>query len=557
LVFNISALIASNPALLARDSYLYPTKKICPRSSPQLFWNQIVCRLSLILKSKKGGKSNCELRLPALTAVRQAQAGIEIKKKEVLLMKRLTILITLISFIFSAQIAYTAPLTSTLKDQQNVSITIYNSNVGLVKDTRLIDLKPGLNELKFMDVAARIDPTTVHIKSLLNGSSLNILEQNYEYDLLSPQKLLEKFIGQKVQLATINPETKKEEIVQAILLSTQGGNIYQIGDKIHIGHYGRILLSRIPENLIPQPTLVWMLENKMSKPQKLEASYLTSGINWKADYVAVLNKLDTLTDLTGWVTIDNKSGATYQNALLKLVAGDIHRVQPEMMADYARAKLAAKEAVSPQFKEESFFEYHLYTLDRRTTIKDNQTKQMTLHDANQVPVRKLFIFSGYPQYYYYRHDQRSNKQKVGVFLELENTKKHNLGMPLPKGTIRVYKEDKDGSSQFVGEDRIDHTPKDEKFKIKIGEAFDVVGEKIQTEYKHLGFNLYEVAFEVNLRNHKKEDIKVLVEELIPGDWEMLSNTHPYEKLQAHLIRFEVPVAKDKEAKVKYRIRFKY
>ncbi|NWG03283.1 MAG: DUF4139 domain-containing protein [Syntrophaceae bacterium] len=470
-------------------------------------------------------------------------------------MKRLMILVTLISFMFSIQIGYATPLTSTLKDQQDVAITIYNSNIGLVKDTRLIDLRPGIRELKFMDVAAKIDPTTVHIKSLINGSSLNVLEQNYEYDLLSPQKLLEKYVGQKVQLATINPESKKEEIVEATLLSTQGGNIFQIEDKIHIGHHGRIVLSKIPENLISQPTLVWMLENKLSKPQKLEASYLTSGINWKADYVAVLNKLDTLTDLTGWVTIDNRSGATYQNALLKLVAGDIHRVQPEMKMDYARPLAAAKEA-SPQFKEESFFEYHLYTLDRRTTIKDNQTKQMTLLDANQVPLKKLFIFAGHPQYYYYQNPS-SQKQKVGVFLELENTKKNNLGIPLPKGTIRVYKEDKDGSLQFVGEDRIDHTPKDEKFKIKIGEAFDVVGERNQTDYKRLAPNLFEVAFEVNLRNHKKEDIKVLVEEPIPGDWEMLSNTHSFEKLSAHLIRFDVPVTKDKEVKVKYRIRFKY
>jgi len=471
-------------------------------------------------------------------------------------MKKLMIVIILITFIFSIQIGYAAPLTSTLKDQQDVAITIYNSNIGLVKDTRLIELKPGIHELKFMDVAGKIDPTTVHIKSLINGSSLNVLEQNYEYDLLSPQKLLEKYVGQKVQLATFNNETKKEEIVEATLLSTQGGNIFQIGDKIHIGHYGRILLSKIPENLISQPTLVWVLESRLSRPQKVEASYLTSGINWKADYVAVLNKLDTMTDMTGWVTIDNRSGATYQNALLKLVAGDIHRVKGEMRMDYARPMAAAKE-VSQQFKEESFFEYHLYTLDRRTTIKDNQTKQMSLLDANQVPVKKLFIFSGQPHYYYSRYDQRTNKQKVGVFLELENTKKNNLGIPLPKGTIRVYKEDKDGSLQFVGEDRIDHTPKDEKIKIKIGEAFDVVGERVQTEYKHLGYNLYEVAFEVSLRNHKKEDIKVLVEEPIPGDWEMLSNTHSYEKLSSNLIRFDVPVAKDKEVKVKYRIRFKY
>jgi hypothetical protein len=353
-------------------------------------------------------------------------------------MKQLVILITLISFLLSIQIGYSDPLTSTLKDQQHVSVTIYNSNIGLVKDTRLIDLKPGIHELKFMDVAGKIDPTTVHIKSLINDSSLNVLEQNYEYDLLSPQKLLEKFVGQKVQVATINPETKKEEIVEATLLSTQGGNIFQIGDKIHISHPGRILLSRIPENLIPQPTLVWMLENGLSKPQKLEATYLTSGINWKADYVAVLNKLDTLTDLTGWVTIDNRSGATYQNALLKLVAGDIHRVQGEMRMDYARPMAAAKEA-SQQFKEESFFEYHLYTLDRRTTIKDNQTKQMTLLDANQVPLKKLFIFAGYPQYYYYRVDQRSDKQKIGVFLELENTKKITSESLYPKGQFESIK----------------------------------------------------------------------------------------------------------------------
>ena len=470
-------------------------------------------------------------------------------------MKRVIIPFALLLAFFSVSLVYAAALTSTLKDQENVAITIYNSNLGLVKDIRLIDLKPGVQELKFMDVAAKIDPTTVYIKSLINGSSLNVLEQNYEYDLLSPQKLLEKYVGQKVELATVNPDTKKEEIVEATLLSTQGGNIFQIGDKISIGHPGRILLSRIPENLIPQPTLVWLLENKLSKPQKVEASYLTSGINWKADYVVVLNQADTSTDITGWVTIDNKSGAAYQNALLKLVAGDIHRVQPEVRYDRMAPKAAAKEA-APQFKEEAFFEYHLYTLDRRTTIKDNQTKQMTLLDANQVPVKKLFIFSGVPQYYFYRYDQKS-KQKVGVFLELVNAKKDNLGMPLPKGTVRVYKQERDGSLQFVGEDQIDHTPKDEKFKLKIGEAFDVVGERVQTDYKRLADNLFEVAFEVSLRNHKNEDIKVLVEEPIPGDWEMLSNTHPYEKVSARLIRFDVPVGKDKEVKVRYRIRFKY
>ena len=464
--------------------------------------------------------------------------------------------IALVLILSSAPGVYGQPLSSTLKDQQNVALTIYNSNVGLVKDLRVLDLKKGVQELKFMDVAGKIDPTTVHIKSLVDAGSLAVLEQNYEYDLLSPQKLLEKFVGQKVRLASINPETKKEEIVEATLLSTQGGNIFQVGDKIHIGHPGRVVLPRIPENLIPQPTLVWLLDNKLPDKQRVEATYLTGGINWKADYVAVLNAADTQTDLTGWVTIDNRSGATYQNAQLKLVAGDIHRVREEKVVPRAAAKLAAQEA-APQFKEESFFEYHLYTLDRRTTVKDNQTKQMTLLQADQVPVKKLFIFSGSPQYYYHRYDQKPGKQKVAVFLEFENVQKNRLGMPLPKGTMRVYKQDREGSLQFIGEDQIDHTPKDEKFKLKIGEAFDVVGERVQTDYRSLGSNLYEVGFEVSLRNHKNEEVKVWVEEVIPGDWEMLSQTHSYEKLQSNRIRFEVPVAPNKETKVRYRVRYKY
>ena len=448
--------------------------------------------------------------------------------------------------------------TSTLKDQQSVAITIYNSNIGLVKETRLVNLQPGVQTLKFMDVAGKIDPTTVNLKSLLDGMSLQVLEQSFEYDLTNQQKLLEKFVGQKVDLVWLNPESKKEESVEATVLSTQGGNTFQIGDKIFLGHPGRIVLSKIPESVSLQPALLWMLENKLARSQRLEVTYLTSGINWKADYLAILNPSDTQIELTGWVTIENRSGATYRNAQLRLVAGEVQRVREERKEEGAvpRMAMAAKEA-APQFKEEPFFEYHLYTLDRGTTLGDNETKQMVLFGAHQVPASKLFILQGQPHFYWSRYEARGQKQKVGVFLELVNRQENHLGMPLPKGTVRVYKEDKDGTLQFAGEDRIDHMAKDEKFKVKIGEAFDMVAERIQSEYKQLDSRVHEVAFEVSLRNQKNEDMKVLVEEPIPGDWEMISNTHPYEKLQANLIRFHVPVGKNQEAKVRYKVRFRY
>jgi hypothetical protein len=449
--------------------------------------------------------------------------------------------------------------TSMIKDQQTVALTIYNSNIGLVKETRLVYIQQGVHNLKFMDVPGKIEPASVVLKSLVDGTSLNVLEQNYEYDLVSPQKLLEKFVGQKVDLVWLNPESKKEETVEATLLSTQGGNVFQIGEKISLGHPGRIVLSKIPEGLSLQPGLFWLLDNKLAKPQRLEVSYLTAGLNWKADYLAVLNPSDSQVDLNGWVTLENRSGATYRNALLRLVAGDVQRAREERIATSPapRAMAAAKEAAPPQFREESFFEYHLYTLERGTTLRDNETKQVPLFNAPQVPVNKLYILQGQPHYYWNRYDPWGQKKKVGVYLELVNRQENRLGNPLPRGIIRLYKEDKEGTLQFIGEDRVDHTAKNEKIKVKIGEAFDVAAEKVQTDFKQLEPRLHEIAMEVTLRNQKNEDVRILVEEPVPGDWEMISNTHSYEKLQANLIRFVVPVAKGQEVKVRYKVRVRY
>jgi hypothetical protein len=450
------------------------------------------------------------------------------------------------------------PSSTGIEEQTGVALTVYNVNLGLVKDQRTIRLGQGTGELRFMDVASRIIPTSVHIKSLADPESLQVLEQNYEYDLLSPQKLLDKYVGREVKLYQMNPYTEREQMVTATLLSNNGGPIFKIGDEITYGHPGRIIFPDIPENLHSKPTLVWLLRNALRTPQKVEASYLTEGINWNADYVVVLNDTDTVTDLSGWVTIDNKSGTTYKNAKLKLVAGDVNRVEDKYgLSDRLMRKAVYEMAAEPEFVEQEFFEYHIYTLQRPSTIKNNQTKQISLVEAMDVPVRKELRYYGAAYYYRSRYGDMISDQKVGVFVEIENRKDNNLGMPLPKGTIRAYKHDSEGSLQFIGEDSIDHTPKDEKIKIKLGDAFDVVGTRKQTDWKKVAYDTYEAEFEISLRNHKKEDVVVKVIEPIPGDWKMLSSSQGYEKTDAFTAEFSVHVPKDKESKLRYRVRMRF
>jgi len=449
--------------------------------------------------------------------------------------------------------------TSTLDDQTGMALTIYNVNLGLVKDQRQIKLSKGIGDLRFVDVAAQIMPTSVHIKALIAPETLNVLEQNYEYDLLNPQKLLDKYVGKEVKLFTKNPYTEREEFVTATLLSNNGQPVFRIGEEITYGHPGRIIFPGVPEDLNAKPTLVWMLENGLPGAQTIEASYLTSGINWRSDYVVTLNDRDEKADLSGWVTIDNHSGATYKNAKLKLVAGDVNRVKSEYEYKDKMMRVAetAAKAAAPQFKEDSFFEYHIYTLERQATVKDNQTKQISLVTADDIPVRKELLYYGANYYYHSRYGEAMSNQKVGVFVEIQNKKENNLGIPLPKGTVRVYKADKEGSLQFVGEDAIGHTPRDEKVRIKLGDAFDVVGSRRQTDWKKIAYDTYEASFEVSLRNHKKEDVVVKVVEPIPGDWTMLTSSHAYTKSEAFTAEFNIPVPKDREVKLAYRVRMRY
>ncbi len=442
---------------------------------------------------------------------------------------------------------------STPADQTSMSITIYNDNLGLVKDVRSIGLKNGVQNLWFEGVAGQIDATSVHIRSLDAPNALRVLEQNFEYDLISPDKLMEKYIGQPVEIIMTHADGGTET-TKATLVGNQGGYVYQLENgKIAVNPPGHVVLPALPSGLISKPSLVWMLDASKTK-QSVEASYLTGGIGWKADYVAVLAADDSKLDLSGWVTINNNSGATYTDASLKLVAGNVNRVQPEYRpmakGGIAMADMAAERA---QFQEESFFEYHLYTLERKATLKDNQTKQIELLSAEDVKAKKTFVVSAQNIYWFYKSGD-IEKPKVGAYISVENSRKNQMGMPLPKGTVRVYKQDSKGALQFIGEDAIDHTPEDETIRVKLGDAFDVVAERIQTGYEVVSSgHVYRSSYKVTLRNHKSENITVSVVEPVGGDWTITQSSHKYEKETAQRIRFDVPVASKGNAELTYTV----
>jgi hypothetical protein len=452
--------------------------------------------------------------------------------------------------------------TTTARDRQSVNITVYNSNLGLVRETRRLTLPSGRIALRFADVTALIRPETVHLASLTAPSSLRILEQNYQYDLLNPAKLLDKFVGREITLVLrrFQNNTETFEPVQATLLSNNGGQVWRINGQIVINpsNITEMRFPDLPKNLVATPTLVWDVENRESVAQTIEASYLTGGMNWRADYVLLVDAADAKGDLQGWVTLTNGSGASFEDARLQLVAGDVNRVSDQRTYGVADAMLRKEVASESQFQEQGFFEYHLYTLQRPTTIRDNETKQVSLIEAAGFDVKKEFVLSG-QRYYYtnYNNPGQPIKEKVGVFIQFRNSQQNKLGMPLPAGTVRLYKKDDKGNQQFIGEDRIDHTPKDEDVRVKVGDAFDIVAERKQTDYKVIAPNVYEYAYEIKIRNHKETPVNIVVNEPIGGDWEMISSSFEAKKTAAFSAQFNVPVAKDGEATLSYRVRVRY
>ena len=453
---------------------------------------------------------------------------------------------------------------STLSDQQSVAVTIYNENLALVKDLRRVTLAAGRNRLALREVSGRMRPETALLRSVSHPGSLALLEQNFDFDLLTPAKLLEKYVGREVRVVRTHPTTGAETVDTATVLAANGGVVLRIGDRIETGLPGRIVYGEVPPSLRDRPTLVSELESSRAGAQALELSYLTGGLSWKADYVAELNAADNALDLNGWVTLTNKSGTAYPDAKLQLVAGDVNRVRDEMRmaAKAAGMRNVAERAPAAPMTQEALFEYHLYTLSRPTTIADNQTKQVALLGAQGVPVVKELLLQGADYYYRASVGGIGQKMKVGVFVQFENREASRLGMPMPKGVVRVYKKDSAGNAQFVGEDRIDHTPKNEKLRLKLGDAFDVTADKKQTDFKrreptNRASYVFESAYEIVVRNAKKEAAAVVVREPVPGDWVMLEQSHRHSKAAAGTAEWKLSVPAEGSATLRYRVLVRY
>lgn len=470
--------------------------------------------------------------------------------------------LTLLIVISKAPV-YAEEIKTTVKDQQELSLTVYNQDLALIRDVRNLTLNKGLNRVAVREVSAQIRPETAIITSLSHPNSLSLLEQNFDYDLLTPQQLLQKYVGKQVRVIKMHPTTGAEKEVVATVLSANNGVVLRIGDRIETGVPGRIVYDQVPDNLRDRPTLSILANSNVNKKQTLELSYLSGGLSWKADYVAKLDKDEKYLDLNGWVTLNNQSGASYHNAKLQLVAGDVNRVSQPRAAQHRNVRMMESMAKdSAEMAEESLFEYHLYTLGHKTDVLQNQAKQVALLSASRVPVNKEFMLQGSEHYYYNKYGVIADKLKVGVFVEFENKKNNDLGIALPKGIVRVYKNDSSGNAQFIGEDRIDHTPKDETIRLKLGDAFDVTAKKKQTSYrKESAIGKYSHAasssYEVEIHNAKDEDVVVKVLEPVPGDWKMVESSLKHEQVNAHTAQWLVKVSAEKRVTLSYKVLVRY
>lgn len=426
----------------------------------------------------------------------------------------------------------------------SVFVTIYNDNLGVVREIRTFEIPRGISDLQVTNVASMINPATVKIS--FNGS---VLEQNYQYDLVSAEKILQRFIDREVQFID-----DKGSIIRGTLLSTQGGSAVirsATGGLMMLPGLSKyqITVDELPGGLITRPTLLWKVQSDRAGSQNVEMTYQTGGMSWQAEYVAVLKDNDTKLDLNAWVNLTNNSGATFRNANLKLVAGSVNRVGPPLRNNvYEEGFVAmASKTADSQFQSGGLFEYHMYTLQRPTDLQQNESKQIALFDAAGIPVVKRYRYLGEGR------RAQGESEPISVQVEFKNTAVNKLGIPMPMGIVRVNQSSR-GSVEFVGEDRINHTPRDEKITLTLGQAFDILGETTMTDQRRITDRVTEMSYKVVLKNRKDTAVTIEVERTLSGNWEVLRNSREYRKINANKIAFDVPVPTNSEVEVTYTVR---
>jgi hypothetical protein len=495
----------------------------------------------------------------------------------------------------AAVIAALAASSACAADAPDYSLTVYSAaqpgqlstanlaNYGanlpgyaLIRDTRSMTLQTGIGELRFSDVAKRIDPTTVAFESLSDPAGTRVMEQNYQYDLVDNAKLLDRYVGQTISVTQVHGD--KTEQLSGKLLSASGGLILQrdSGEVVTLGNYSNIQFPTLPGGLIVKPTLVWKVNSKSGGTQDTRVSYQTQGVTWWSDYNLTMREQagSCSMDLAAWVTLVNQSGGSYANAQLKLVAGEVNRAPSAVpaAAGYAmkRAAMMDKDEARQGFTESGLSEYHLYTLGRRTDLPDNSTKQLELFPAvHDVACRKQLVFTAGPEpsSYWWSgpvQDQgyaATNQGSVGSYLEFDNKEGNHLGVPLPAGRVRVNQANQaDGALEFIGEDVIKHTPRNETLRIKLGNAFDIVGERKQTSF-HINVDARTIdeSFEVSVRNRKKEAATVVVREYLYrwSNWEITAKNHAFNKRDAQTIDFPLDIPADSEGKLTYTVHYSW
>ena len=426
-----------------------------------------------------------------------------------------------------------------------IAVTVYNSNLGVISEKRTLKFDKGIGRLQFRDVPSLIDANSVGF-TVEGNRSVSILEQNYAFDLVSPDKMYQKYIDKEIELID-----KQGKLYQGTLLAFNSGaiTIQEKSGRIKIvllSHVVEVNFPSLPDGLITRPTLFWKYDSDFSGEALCEVSYQTSGISWSAEYVGLLNSEETQLDLSGWAAINNSSGKTYKDAKLKLVAGDIHRAQQYervVLDGYARKTLSA---AAPGFQEKVFFEYHLYTLPRKATVADKEIKQISLFEPASAKVKKVFVY-----------EPERNPKQVQVKLRFKNTPETGLGMPLPAGRIRIFKADDDGSRILLGEDRIKHTPINEELNITVGNAFDIAAEERIMNQNRISQKIEDRDMEIEIRNRKAEAVTIEVVKKLYGFWEILESDFEYEKKDANTIQFEIKAKANEKVLVKYKVRYNY